>query len=370
MVPFLLRFGIQLREYDISSHLRRNGPLFHRWLPDGEKDAIVLDIPKSKAQLKLWFERRGFVEDGQIRYDSNRREVDSDIMIKQGVLEGGPLMGLLMGFVLSEEELVALQNDRKGDPAYEALGKRAINLVHAEVSRFIHIIRRNYGQYWVRELEKWDSRKDTLGRYCDVILNSKWSLDDGKTWHPFVPNDPVGNLYITIESIKKRFMQYISREDWQCLAHYWRKEYTPPPSANILLRAHELLDQGNLRHAFIEGTSAFEVALSEFMQDKLRGNKILEKSLSSFYQLSLSSQLTGIAVTLGLDLQDIENAKKAIDIRNDIVHENHDPPPSSKDKLQGLMNVTASLIPGPNIRFPTINPGNAIYPVTDWESAN
>lgn len=369
-MTFLFRFAIDLCEYSIPPFLRRRGPLFHRWLPDGEKDAIVLDIRRLKAKLKLWFERRGFVKDGQIRYDIKRREVDSDIMIKQGVLEAGPLMGLLSGYVLSEKELAALQKDKRGDPEYEALGKKVINLVYREVSRFTCIIRRNYGQYWVRELEKWDSRKDTLGRYCSVILNSEWSLDDGKTRHPFVPNDPVGNMYITVYSIKKRFEKYISEKDWQRLADYYRKKYTPPPSANILLRAHELLDQGNLRHAFIEGTSALEVALSEFMHERLRGSEIIEKSLNSFYQLNLASQLTGIAITLGLELQEIENATKAIEIRNHIVHENYEPPPSSKDKLQGLMNVTASLIPGPNIRFPTANPGNAVYPVKDWESAN
>lgn len=369
MVTFLLRFGIDLCRYDISSALKRNGPLFHRWLPDGENDAIALGIPRSKAQLKLWFERRGFVEGQQIRYDSNRREVDSDIMIKQGVLEGGPLMGLLSGYELSEEELAALQKDRKGDPAYEALGKKVVNLICPEVSRFIYIIRRNYGQYWVRELEEWDSRKYTLGYYCNTMLNSQWSLDDGKTWHPFVPNDPIGQFHITMPP-KKRFMEYINKADWQSLAGYYKKEYSPPPSANILLRTHELLDQGNLRHAFIEGTTAFEVALYEFMRDKLRDRRILQDSLSSFYQLSLPSQLTSVAVALGLDLEDIENATKAIEIRNKIVHKNYDPPSSSKDKLQGLMNVTASLIPGPNIRFPTINPGNAIYPVKDWESAN
>jgi len=368
MATFLLSFIIDLGRYNISSPLKRNGPLFHRWLPDGENDAIVLDIPKSKAQLKLWFERRGFVADHAIRYDSKRHEVDPDIMIRQGVLEGGPLIGLLSGYELSEEELSAVEQDRKGDPVYEALGKKVINLICPEVSRFISIIRRNYGQYWVAELEEWDSLKYTLGMYCSTILNSKWSLDDGKTWHPFVPNDPVGYLRLTMHSVKKTFTKYISKDDWQCLAGYCKKEYSPPPSANILLRVHELLDQGNLRHAFIEGTSAFEVALYEFIRDKLRSSKILQESLGSFYQLGLASQLTSLAVALGLDVEDIENATKAIKIRNDIVHENYDPPSSSKDKLQALMNVTARLIPGPNIRFPTINPGNAIWPVKDWES--
>jgi hypothetical protein len=367
MATFLLRFAIDLREYRFPPFLRHNGPLFHRWLPDGERDAIVLDIPKSKAQLKLWFERRGFVEDGQIKYENKRREIEPDIMVKQGALDGGPLMGVLSGYVLSQEELAALQNEKRGDPVYEALGKKVINLICPDVSRFIHIIRRHYGQYWVRELHKWDSRNHSLGMYCSVTLDSEWSLDDGNTWHPFIPNNPVGYIH-TLMRPMKRFTEYIGKEDWQRLAGYWRQGYSPSPSANILLRARELLDQGNLRHAFIEGASAFEVALYEFMRGRLRGRKILQDSLSNFYQLSLASQLTSIAVTLGLDVEDIENATKAIEIRNDIVHENYNPPSSSKDKLQALMHVTARLIPGPDIRFPTMNPGNRIRPVKDWES--
>lgn len=370
MVTFLLHFTIDLRGYDIPSAPKNNGPLFHRWLPDGENDAIALDIPKSKAQLKLWFERRGLVEDQFIKYDSKRHEVDPNIMIKQGVLEGGPLTGLLAGCELSEEELVALKEDRKGDPAYEALGKRVINLIYPPVSRLIHIIRRNYGQYWVEELEEWDSREQPLGRYCQSILHAEWSLDNGKTWQPFVPNDPVGSVHITIELSKKRFMDYISKEDWQCLTSYYEKGYSPPPSANILLRTHELLDQGNLRQAFIEGITALEVALSEFMRDRLNGRDALQKSLGNFFDLRLQSQLTSVAVALALDLGDIESAIEAITIRNKIVHEGYDPPSSFKDKLQGLMNVTARLISGPNIKFPTINPGNAIRPVEDWESTD
>jgi hypothetical protein len=277
-------------------------------------------------------------------------------------------MGLLSGYELSEDELAALIEDKKGAPAYEALGKRVISLVYPEISRLINIMRRNYGQYWVKELEEWDSRERTLGSYCRFIIHSEWSLDNGKTWQSFVPNDPMGYVQTVILHSKKKFMDYISKEDWQCLADYYKKGYSPSPSANMLLRTHELLDQGNLRHAFIEGITAFEMALSEFMRDKLRGRDVLHKSLSNFFELRLPSQLTSTAVALGLDPGNIENAIEAIAIRNKIVHEGYDPPSSSRDKLQALMNITARLISGPNIRFPTISPGNAIMPVENWES--
>jgi len=372
MRTFSLRFTIGLREYGLASPVEHSGPYFHRWLPDGENDAIALGLPRTGAQLKLWFERRGFVHRGFIEYDTYRHEVDPDIMTRQGVLEGGPLMGLLSGCELSQEELSALNEDRRGDPSYEALGKRVINLVFPEVSRFISIVRTNYGQYWVKELEGWDSRKRTLGSYCRFILNSEWSLDDGETWQPFVPNEPMQNgVHLDVSlSDKQRFTEYITREDWQWLAEYYRRRCLPSPSANILLSTHKHLDQGDLRYAFIEGVTALEMALSEFIQDGIGGRDALNKPLTGFFELRLPSQLASIAVTLGLDAEAIEKAVEAVSIRNKIVHEGHDPPSSSEDKLRGLMHVTSQLISGLSIRFPTINPGNAVMPREDWESAH
>jgi hypothetical protein len=74
---------------DSNIRFRLNGPLFHRWLPDGEKDGITLNTQVPNTSLRVWFKRWGFVSDGQIEFKLNEEKVDSGIMSKQGVLEAG-----------------------------------------------------------------------------------------------------------------------------------------------------------------------------------------------------------------------------------------------------------------------------------------
>jgi hypothetical protein len=93
MATLLLKFGVLLENYNIEEFDRHKGPLFHRWLPDGEKDAILVDVPDPTAELKVWFERRGFVDDRWIRFDYSRPEIDPEIMERQAILDAGPLRG-------------------------------------------------------------------------------------------------------------------------------------------------------------------------------------------------------------------------------------------------------------------------------------
>jgi len=108
MPKLLLKFGINLEAKDTQFALEHHGPQFHRWLPDGEKDAILLDTGDPNAVLKVWFERRGFVRDGFIVYDRKRQEADSEIIPKQAVLDAGPLRGLLEIQEISAEEIMSL----------------------------------------------------------------------------------------------------------------------------------------------------------------------------------------------------------------------------------------------------------------------
>ncbi len=121
MSTLLLKFGINLEEYSLSIIAQHHGPLFHRWLPDGEKDAIVLDTGDSNIELRVWFERRGFVDNGFIKFDYKRREVNPEIIPKQAILDAGPLWGLLKIQGLSEEELVPLWENAIEDARYVAL---------------------------------------------------------------------------------------------------------------------------------------------------------------------------------------------------------------------------------------------------------
>lgn len=364
MATLLLRFGITLEDYNLPEIDRHHGPLFHRWLPDGEKDSIVLDTADPDAELKVWFERRGFVEGGFIEFDYGRRELDPELIPKQAVLDAGPLLGLLQIQGLSKRVLASLGQDKAGDAEYVALGKRVVKrLLCPPVSRFIDTLRTNYGQYWIRRLEEWDSREESLGSYCS-LLGLSWSLD-GQTWRDFRPDEDV--IRIT-GRLQRHFPGYLTREGWLELGEAVRERYEPSLGAFILAGTHQLLDQGNMRHALIEGVTALELALGDLIRRKLGTAESLVDSMSAFWNLPLPARVITVAAISGkIDSQDMEHTIKAIEMRNKVVHEGWSPSNEAGVHLPGLLNTVAALLPGPAFRFPSAYPSNTIMSPEEWD---
>jgi len=263
------------------------GPLFHRWLPDGEKDALVLDVGTDNAELKVWFERRGYVEGGLIKYDVTRKEVNPAVIPTQAALTAGSLFGSLEIRDLAEEEVMPIRENRIGDASYRALGDRVVNkLIYPSVSRFINTLRGKYGQYWIRELHKWDSRNETLGAYCQFLL-LKWSLDQGATWLDFVPDDPIA--YTTAMAGRaESFRNYLTQEDWNDLAQISSQKYELPLASNFLSRANQLLDEEDYKYALIEGITALELAVSDAIKPNCKQTIILLNLYKDFGHCQLA----------------------------------------------------------------------------------
>ena len=161
-----MKFYVYLKNFDYNNILCPHGPLFHRWLPNGENDAISLDSGDDDAKLMVWFDRFGTVDGKQIRFDLGKREVDQKIMLTQAILEGGPLFGRVEIDNMSEEIVHCLKNDEIGSEVYEQFGKRVVKIIYPAVQNFLDNLRTRYGQYWIPNIEKWDSRKDSLGAHC------------------------------------------------------------------------------------------------------------------------------------------------------------------------------------------------------------
>src|SRR3712207_3241803 len=123
----LLRFRI---DWNWNGEGKSSYPLFHRWLPNSDADAIELPVQDNSVQLKVWFERRGIVDGQFIRYSATQNEIDPDIMSRQGVLIGGSLLALVKITNLSETELTAIQQSQTGDAQYRGLGKRLVKVVY------------------------------------------------------------------------------------------------------------------------------------------------------------------------------------------------------------------------------------------------
>jgi len=395
MSTLLLKFKLRLESSPIRSGALYTpgvfGPQFHRWLPDGEKDAIVLDTGDSNATLKVWFERRGFVDGNLIKFDYERQEVEPETMVQQGRLDAGPLIGLLEIRGLLQEDMTSLQQNQADDTRYVALEKRVIKLFYPPVNRFLSILRTQYGQYWVPEIEKWDSRKESASAYLNRFGYPQWSLDGGKIWESFRS----ATIWLSVGALRKQqdFREYLTEEDWREIASLVQQGWEPSPAASIMIEAIELFDRGYVRYAIIDAVTALEMAIGESFRQRLESasestftieelpfyiqvavaptgdrveekphGAIIHKVRSDFFKLKLSRQFVIMAKVLKIPDEDKDRTLRLIYIRNDIVHEGKEPPENVRGEFSGLLNAFALLLPDRKLRFPLAHPGNRIMP--------
>ena len=361
----LVRFGINLEDLELPEAPRRpHGPLFHRWLPDGESDAIHLQTGINGTSLKVWFERFGCVRDGMVSFKYGVKLAQSDLIPRHGVLDAGPLLGLCEVQKPSAVELSVLRRSRTESREYNALRKKvATKIIQPCVNRFLSIIRSTFGQYWIRELHVWDSQKESLGNYCSM-LNLRWSLDGGATWSDFVPETPT--VYLT-STVRQTFDEYMTKDDWDDLAEILNSGYEPSQGCLLLMQAHRSKDQGDTVYAFVEGVTALEVAIAEAVRRNVT-SKALTHSIQSFWTLKLPAQLALIAsIAADVTHDDIEHAATAVGIRNKIVHDGKKPSANADKHLAGLFRTVAALLSGPTCCFPSANPGNLVQPIEKWE---
>ncbi|MEZ4865197.1 MAG: hypothetical protein R3C14_28025 [Caldilineaceae bacterium] len=363
MTTISLRFAVRLHNSEIKPIHELYGPLFHRWLPNGESDALAIASTDADIGVRVWFEQRGYLGFGElIRFDYQRREVDEALVEKQAILDAGPLRGLLTIKNIDQEMVTVLQEDKTGEQEYATLGKRVIKVLYPILSRLIDTLRVRFGQYWIEPLEKWDSRRHTLGAYCHGILHLKYSLDNGDQWREFIPDEPVS--YGSVTSItpgEKTFSQYLTEDDWLELKDLVNSGYKPSLASNALITTHQLLDSGSYRQAFIEGVTALELALNELVRDRLFHNSALMEKIQSFWNLPLYTQVAiAASLTQNITPNEIEDTLEAIKTRNCIIHEGQQVGEEKKSELRSLLVAIAKLIPGVQFKLPSAYTGNNI----------
>lgn len=113
------------------------------------------------------------------------------------------------------EAIRAIENGDAGNRGYQSLAKHVVkDLIYPAVSRFIDVIRNVYGHYWVRDLERWDSRRCLLECYCRGRLGLRCSLDGGQTWADFDPDEPGTVRYTFVARPSANFHEYLTQDDW------------------------------------------------------------------------------------------------------------------------------------------------------------
>ncbi len=364
MATLIFKLIVPLESYEINDFNPPHGPIFHRWLPDGEKDSISLQQKSKNVKVLVWFERCGFVKDGWIKFDYKKRETNSKIIKRQAKLDAGPLRVRIEVKGIADKDIKILKSNKKGNDNYFRLGKRLLKILSDSVIPFIDTLRLYYGQYWLRELKEWNSKDESLGSYLRKIY-TQFSTDNGKTWEYFVP-DKITSVVCIEHFIQSDFSSYLSKECWKELGRTDLSELKPTLAIKLLQAAHQLMDEENYKQAIIEGNTSLEVAISDLIKNKLSLSKILKKEMESFWKLPIRTQLTVISSLMGgLSEKDIENAIRLVKIRNEIVHEGFSPKNdfNTKKMLEALFKVISKIISNKSIKFPSASiSGNTLFP--------
>lgn len=361
MVDFYLRFVVRLTDFD--SYYK--GPLFHKWLPDDENDAIVLD---TNFDVKVWFERRGFISGSYLRYNVAKREIQDDLIPRQAVLDGGILFGSAK-FNATEEQLKAMQEEELGSGDYKLLGTQIIEHVINPVSKFINLLRVDYGQYWIKPLLGWDSRNESLGNFFTSI-ELKWRLDTSLEWKRFQPTKNIDKLSGILYS-DETFQKYITHEDWERLRDYVLDEdfntYEINLAKKILGKAQQNWDESNYSEAFITVVSTLELAIGLFIKNRVPSDNNIYSNLENVFmrkkpKISLVEQVaTVFTIKEDIELNIIEKALDGISLRNDIIHRGQERVTEENiNEFLALSKCVQSLIFKPHFKYPIFTTSNSI----------
>jgi hypothetical protein len=366
MAVIKMAFSVWL-ESQLIPGIRVTGPLFHRFLPDGKNDAVVLTPEGAPHEIRVWFARNAKKVDGFLKWDRDGSDFDENIMRRQGVLEGGPLRGEMLMPDVSQNELTSLLRNPKAlnekfgqdtpdDPNYIALGKRVIAVLQPRLSNFVSTLRNQYGQYWLEELRPWDSRRSTLGTYCSSNLGLQWWNDVSSDWRRFLPTN--SGAMITVQRPPGRGEgEYLTELDWR---RFQRTHCLDDVSTELQLlgNATRALDFGEYRQAFIEVMSALELVIARRLSS---GSDLTKRAIQSFLDRETqSAQVAVVLLATGADDAEIEQALCGLKVRNRVAHEGYLPTSVEAGELRPLVKTIQRLAGLEELKTPAFTTGNSL----------
>jgi hypothetical protein len=365
---FHLKFLIWLEDFLMSGFEPEAGCVaFHRWLPNGENDALVLPI-QWRGGLKIWFDRLGYPDEhGFIRYDRKRRELTDDVIRRNAVAFSGPLLGRLTLQQIDRDDLDRVrkgtnlyeEHQKSGESLkevdfYEEFGKRVAKLLAPPLARFFKLIRHNYGQYWVR-----DFRANVEPAYFFNVVRAEWFDEETNTWRRFRPT--IGRLDLVVS--QPRWDQFLTQEDWSALADVLKREREPDPAMEILSRANRFLDEEDVATSLVESITSLEMAIERFVANRLRRSEVSEFAEFNDYRIGPKLKIVLTVLDPPIDPQDAARALEAIKQRNAFVHDGLFPPDSAKANVRSVLGITARLLGPPSPKLPHRPLGSrSLYP--------
>lgn len=359
-----LSFTVHLDSSEIDQLVRPNGPLFHRWLPNGRNDSVVL-YDYGKNRIEIWFDRKGKAKAGTeiIEYDKESSGIDEEVMRRQAHLDAGQLWGEAEFEDITTAEMDALLKNATESEEYISIGKKVTNFIYGPVSKFIELLRCQYGQYWLRELSKWDSRRESLGKYCSTTLWIEWRQNNDDNWQPFRPTK--SSAILTLGSLPgRKNAEYITEEDWQNIQETFNPGAPSLLSLEVYGRAHELRENGHIKEAFVTAVSALEIAIEEYINKKTlshteEGRKLAKK----IHTMPLKTQVAILITTASIAPAELlENVVTAITTRNEIVHEGKAPDDPDWTLFLSIKSCLLGLLELRDIKSPVLYSGNSLSP--------
>lgn len=353
-----LSFFINLHEIKYDQIRPIIGPLFSKFLP---KEDDRIEIKLKEGHIKFWFEKRGFHdESGYIRYDFNKNEIDEKVIPNQGIIEGGHLFGEIQ--LPGKFPKVGSPSDEIGNQKILKSTKDIIKIISEEVQLIIDQLRFNFGHYWIREFEEWDSRAHSLGYYCKNILHLKLYDEKTNDWLIVEPNKSESTIQLAV-LLRSSFPDYMTKENWNLFKKLAIEKHKPSQAQKYLISAFIALDSDDLSRAFIDAVTTLEMAIDLYYRRINDKSEKFGKPISKIKGLGNREQLLIIfGSNLSMVSADLEAAIEAVEIRNRIVHEGYLPQIPDKPKLKSLLKLNAIVINEPASFFLPRNTGNSLAP--------
>jgi hypothetical protein len=377
ILPLVIRFALSLETRDVAERgFAPNGMAFHRWIPNGRDDRIQLATGHADSTLHVWFKRWGWVErrEGRlptVHYQINREELTEDVIGLQGRLSSGPLLGEFRTVTWGPAELKSVKEGATGAEPYLALGRRVIDMIVPPLQRLLRTVQIDYGQYWLRDLEDWDSRSGSLGNYCRMF-QMQWSLDDGEHWQDFAPDENVTRLSGSYAGLAP-YRTHLSRDDWYSLPAAAQSFPASSVALELIGRAREMEEfRRDLRLAIVETATAAEVAVDEFLSGAPESGAYIRTVIPEFRNLSAQAQFSFIAAAVAtVSPEVLLTAAPAWRFRHKVVHEGWLPVVEDRLRVEqaisGLQQATAAVLGRSYRRVSAFNWGAVASPES-WEA--
>lgn len=293
---------------------------FYRWLPSGDSSAIF--VQEDNLSISLWFDEKCVgMAFTQMASDFVKYPRLCAHFINVNVSVTG-ISDLLAKYMQQPGE----NEERERSPhqsEYEALGWRILSAVISRINRLISFARATKGQYWLTEFKPDWGMMPSI--YCG--FNAVAQIDGGKPFRfePAYMHQMSFELHDGATSI--------TEQEWIQVNAFVNGSARAPLVGELLARAEYLIEAGHARGAITEAYTALEMSVSTFARNVSNMDAFSNPAVQKLGKKSLAKQIEHLGFSSSvlyllplvfseeiLSLDVVDNCSKAIELRNNIVH--------------------------------------------------